>query len=110
MSFGLRLAVCSLFLAASLQPVSAETASASKVKTAFGDVSGQNDAASSVTAFKGIPYAAPPVGDLRWREPAAPAAWAGVRQAGTFSASCMQSLHGDFLPWTKEFMVQNQAS
>jgi para-nitrobenzyl esterase len=110
MSFGLRLAVCSLVLAASLQQISAKTAPAGVVKTASGDVSGQKNDLSSVTAFKGIPYAAPPVGDLRWREPAAPAAWTGVRHADTFAASCMQSLHGDFLPWTKEFLVQNQAS
>jgi para-nitrobenzyl esterase len=110
MNFGLKLAVCSLVFAASLQQISAKTAPAGVVKTAFGDVSGQKDAASSVTSFKGIPFAAPPVGDLRWREPVAPAAWTGVRQAGTFAASCMQSLHGDFLPWTAEFLVQNQAS
>ena len=110
MSFVIRLAVCSLVLAASLQQISAKTASAIIVKTASGDLSGQNDGISSVMAFKGIPYAAPPVGDLRWREPAPPAAWTGVRHTDAFAASCMQSLHGEFLPWTKEFLVQNQAS
>jgi para-nitrobenzyl esterase len=40
--------------------------------------------------FKGIPFAAPPVGDLRWREPQPVAAWAGVRKADLFSKICSQ--------------------
>ena len=41
-------------------------------------------------AFKGIPYAAPPVGDLRWREPKPAAGWTGVRDATKFRPACMQ--------------------
>jgi para-nitrobenzyl esterase len=41
--------------------------------------------------FRGIPYAAPPVGDLRWREPAPVRHWAGVREATAFSAQCAQA-------------------
>lgn len=40
--------------------------------------------------FKGIPYAQPPVGDLRWREPLPAKAWAGVRQATVFGPTCVQ--------------------
>src|SRR5580658_1400027 len=43
-----------------------------------------------VTAYKGIPFAAPPVGDLRWRPPQAPTAWSGVRNADQFARACMQ--------------------
>jgi para-nitrobenzyl esterase len=43
-----------------------------------------------VAAFLGIPYAAPPQGDLRWAAPEPPAAWDGVRDATTFGAAAMQ--------------------
>jgi para-nitrobenzyl esterase len=46
---------------------------------------------SSVRAFKGIPYAAPPVGNLRWHAPVLPAKWDGIRKADEFSAACMQN-------------------
>ena len=45
---------------------------------------------SGVRAFKGIPFAAPPVGDLRWKEPQPPDKWDGVRKAEQFSNVCVQ--------------------
>jgi carboxylesterase type B len=45
---------------------------------------------SDVVAYKGIPYAAPPTGDLRWRPPVAPASWTGVRDATAFGPQCPQ--------------------
>ena len=49
-----------------------------------GAVQGVSSAVSGVTVFKGIPYAAPPVGDLRWREPQPVIPWEGVKVADTF--------------------------
>jgi para-nitrobenzyl esterase len=59
-----------------------------QVKTDGGVVEGK--AEGSVHAFLGIPYAAPPVADLRWKAPAAAAKWTGVRKATEFGARCMQ--------------------
>ncbi len=57
--------------------------------TATGDVEGFAKA-PGVEAFLGVPFAAPPVGDLRWRAPAPAKAWTGVRQATAFSKDCIQ--------------------
>jgi len=48
----------------------------------------------SYRAFRGIPFAAPPVGDLRWRPPVPPASWQGVRSATAFGNKCPQLAGG----------------
>jgi para-nitrobenzyl esterase len=60
---------------------------------------------SGATVYKGVPYAAPPVGSLRWRPPQPPAPWNGVRRADTFGPNAVQNIHGTFLPWTEEFLA-----
>jgi len=47
-----------------------------------------------VVTYKGVPFAAPPVGELRWRPPQPAAPWTGVRQAAEFGADCMQGRFG----------------
>lgn len=64
----------------------------------------------SITAFKGIPFAAPPVGSLRWRAPKPVVPWQGVRRADRFSASCIQNVVGERKPWTYEFMTHGDIS
>ena len=46
--------------------------------------------ASPVQIFRGVPFAAPPVADLRWREPQPVVPWSGIRQATKFAPRCMQ--------------------
>jgi para-nitrobenzyl esterase len=58
------------------------------VRLDSGSVSGVSAADSSVRIFKGIPFAAPAVGDLRWRAPQPAAHWDGVRKAEQFGPNC----------------------
>lgn len=60
-----------------------------QVKTANGVLQGVRDSAG-IRSFKGIPYAQPPIGDLRWKDPQPPKNWAGVRMADHFGAQAMQ--------------------
>src|SRR6476620_6466554 len=64
--------------------------SAPRVTVEGGALAGRVDPASGVLVFDGIPYAAPPVGDLRWRPPRPTAPWEGVRQASQLGRNCMQ--------------------
>jgi len=58
------------------------------VRLDTGSVSGVDLKDSTVRVFKGIPYAAPPVGDLRWRAPQPAAKWDGVRKGDQFGPAC----------------------
>ncbi|MBV9867038.1 MAG: carboxylesterase family protein [Abitibacteriaceae bacterium] len=68
----------------------------SEVKTRDGRLAGTLDAATGIRSFKGIPFAAPPVGNLRWQAPQPVTKWRGVRQATAFGPRAMQlPLFGD---------------
>src|SRR2546430_11669774 len=77
-----------LLLSASVSIAAPQQSSPLQVKTETGIVEGKMQGSSR--AFLGIPYAAPPVGELRWKAPAPPATWQGVRDATKFGARCMQ--------------------
>jgi para-nitrobenzyl esterase len=74
---------------ATVSPATVLAAIPDLVKTTDGPVSGVM-LSSGVYVFKGIPYAAPPVGSLRWKEPQPPERWKGVRKADTFGNVCVQ--------------------
>src|SRR3954452_18024363 len=61
-----------------------------RVKTASGVVEGAGRQPTGVRIFRGIPFAQPPVGDLRWKPPQEPKSWEGVRPAAQFGPRCMQ--------------------
>ena len=69
---------------------------ADQVKTANGVIEGTGAQGNGIRMFKGIPFAEPPVGDLRWKAPQPAKNWEGVRQAVQFGPRCMQqALFGD---------------
>ena len=65
-----------------------------RVKVQSGLLEGVRDP-MGVRSFKDIPYAAPPVGSLRWRPPQGPASWTGVRKADRFGPICIQKIVKD---------------
>ena len=75
----------------SLLTIAAHASDALQVKTDKGKVEGSLTDDQKVRAFKGIPYAAPPVGNLRWQPPQAAAKWSGVKSAKDFGSRCIQS-------------------
>ena len=64
------------------------------VKIDAGLVTGTTTTSDEVRVFKGIPLAAPPVGDLRWKAPQAPAKWEGLRKADQFGPTCLPNRGG----------------
>ena len=84
---------CSLNLSAQLSVVNTEN----------GQVSGYKS--GDINIFKGIPFAAPPVGELRWKAPAPVINWTGVLKCDKFSASPMQRKPVPFMIWTEEFIT-----
>ncbi|WP_260927672.1 carboxylesterase/lipase family protein [Novosphingobium sp. 9] len=86
-----------LFAALGLSAIPAHaTPDSPAVKIAQGTLSGLSG--EGIESFRGIPYAAPPVGDLRWRAPQPAAGWSGTRDATHFGDDCMQDLAHNHLP------------
>jgi para-nitrobenzyl esterase len=81
----------------------ASIAVAQRVVTKSGAMSCVSE--NGLSVYKGVPFAAPPVGDLRWRPPAPVAPWTGTRKADAFAPACMQtgvSMPGETPPSVSE--------
>jgi para-nitrobenzyl esterase len=83
-----------LFILTGLAGFAQLNGEAPRVTTANGLLEGVDE--SGIKTFKGIPFAAPPVGDLRWREPQPVKNWTGIRKADKFAPRAMQlPIYGD---------------
>lgn len=78
-----------VLLASGLSALAAKPAD--EVTLASGRVQGTSNGDHTVRIFKGIPFAAPPVGDLRWKPPQPAPSWSGVRPADKFGPACLQT-------------------
>jgi para-nitrobenzyl esterase len=82
------------------------TAATEVVSVDGGQIAGIVD--RGVRVFKGIPYAAPPVGSLRWRPPQEVIAWKGTRDASAFGAECPQTQYGAGSVYTRPLQPQSE--
>ena len=73
------------------------------VNTNAGKVAGFKE--GNINVFKGIPFAAPPVGDLRWKAPQKVQAWSGIKDCVQFGASPVQAEPIPFMCWSEEFLI-----
>jgi para-nitrobenzyl esterase len=72
------------------------------VKLEAGSISGVAGSNPAVRVYKGIPFAAPPIGDLRWKAPKAAPSWTGVKKADAYGTSCMQVPYPENSPYASE--------
>lgn len=79
-----------LAIAAMAVAIPASAQEPDRVTVAGGVIEGTGPQPTGIREFKGIPYAQPPVGDMRWKAPAPVASWTGVKQTKQFGARCMQ--------------------
>ena len=91
MQVGMKIACALAFAGLAWGTVMTANADSLTVKTEQGKVQGKTINDGKVKAFLGLPYAAPPVGDLRWKAPQPPAKWKGERDATKFGAHCAQN-------------------
>lgn len=75
------------------------------VRTHSGSISGTTNRSGDIHIFKGIPFAAPPTGELRWKAPQPVVPWNGVRKCETFGPSPIQDKPTPFGVYTSEFLI-----
>jgi para-nitrobenzyl esterase len=97
--------ICLLPLLLLVSSVFAQNKNLDVVVTDAGKVSGPTNQAGDVHIYKGIPFAAPPVGDLRWKEPQPVKPWEGIKKCTEFAASPMQGKPDPFGVYTREFLI-----
>ncbi len=75
------------------------------VQVTGGRIEGVLNRAGDVYSYKGIPFATPPVGALRWKAPQPVVPWSGVRRADAFGPSPVQGAPSPFGPWSAEYLI-----
>jgi para-nitrobenzyl esterase len=76
-----------------------------KITVEGGIITGTVSPKGDIQIFKGIPFAAPPTGDLRWKAPQPVIHWTGEKKCVAFSASPMQNIPSPFGPWSEAWLI-----
>ena len=91
-----------VFVAAGAVGAAAQSESGPVVLTPSGELEGAwADAEAGVSVFRGVPFAQPPVGELRWRPPVAVEPWEGAHAATEFGPACWQARNADDSPYAR---------
>ncbi|HVW97890.1 MAG TPA: carboxylesterase family protein [Mucilaginibacter sp.] len=101
-------ALCAIVVFFAFKPGRSSAALPEVIRIDDGSVSGVKDQSGEITSWKGIPFAAPPVGNLRWKAPQAVPNWDGVKKCDAFGPSPMQGKPVPFGVYTKEFLIPDE--
>ena len=85
-----------------------KTQTSNIVSTANGQVTGAGTDSENILVYKGIPYAKPPVGELRWRPPAPPENWSEIRASDTFGRPCWQPHSKNAFVWSRGIFERSE--
>jgi para-nitrobenzyl esterase len=96
---------CLLAILTAAAPAKPTPARLGVITTRSGQVSGGTSQEGKVAFYKGIPFAAPPVGALRWQAPQPVKPWTGVRECRQYGPSPMQAAPAPFSMWSAEFLI-----
>lgn len=99
------LSILALFLVLSC---STQSQNLGTIHITGGEISGRETADGAVHIYQGIPFAAPPVGDLRWKAPQPVKPWEGVLACTDFGPSPMQGEPRPFSMWSKEYLIRDE--
>jgi para-nitrobenzyl esterase len=97
--------LCNLLLVTVLASIHFSTQASDTLRVEGGKISGATSSDRRVSIYKGIPFAAPPLGDLRWKAPQPAKKWSGVRACDAFGPSPLQNEPIPFSMWSAEFLI-----
>ncbi|NVJ85926.1 MAG: carboxylesterase family protein [Algoriphagus sp.] len=97
-----------IILVSCQKEVADEPISVSQVKVTGGMIAGKLSDDQSIKVFKGIPFAAPPIGELRWKAPQPVVPWGGVLETKENPASFTQNPPVPFFAWSEEFLIPKE--
>ena len=101
--------LAALFVAAGAAGAAAQSQGGPVVLTPSGELEGAwADVEAGVSVFRGVPFAQPPVGDLRWRPPVAVEPWDGTQAATEFGPACWQARNADDSPYARGELPRNE--